>query len=52
MTVYDAAFGAEMQRVFEQDLQQARPYELADFNKRSAWERLSELVALPFHSQL
>jgi len=52
VTVYDAGFGREMVRVFEKDLQQSRPYVLEDFRKRSAWERISEWLVLPFHSQL
>jgi cardiolipin synthase len=52
VTVYDPGFGREMVRVFEKDLQQSRPYVLEDFRKRSAWERISEWLVLPFHSQL
>jgi cardiolipin synthase A/B len=52
VSVYDAEFAQEMERVFENDLKRARPYEFKDFNNRSAMERIKELVALPFHSQL
>lgn len=52
VVVYDEAFGRSMQQVFERDLQQAKEYRLEDFQRRSAWERLTELVALPLHSQL
>lgn len=52
VTVYDEAFGAEMEKVFEADLKQSKPYTLEDFKKRSLWERFTERVALPFRSQL
>ncbi|MGA7901388.1 MAG: phospholipase D-like domain-containing protein [Terrimicrobiaceae bacterium] len=52
ITVYDEVFGREMQAVFESDLQRSRPYTLEDFNKRSLWERFTEWVMLPFHSQI
>ena len=38
ITVYDEAFGREMQAVFKSDLQHSRPY--------------TEWVMLPFHSQI
>ena len=52
ITVYDDSFGAEMDRVFLQDLKSAREYKLEDFNKRPLSERFSEWVVLPFQSQL
>ena len=52
VTVYDKGFAQEMERVFEKDQLQARPYTLADYEKRSLWERLSEWAVLPFRSQL
>jgi cardiolipin synthase len=52
ITVYDKAFGREMQAVFKRDLQRSKPYTLEDFKKRSLWERLTEWVMLPFHSQI
>lgn len=52
VTVYDADFGKEMEAVFDTDLQNARPYTLEQFRRRSLWERFSEAVAQPFHSQL
>ncbi|OAI41852.1 hypothetical protein AYO41_05150, partial [Verrucomicrobia bacterium SCGC AG-212-E04] len=52
LTVYDRDFGAEMEAVFARDLQQARAYSLEDFERRSLWERFSEWIVLPFHSQL
>jgi cardiolipin synthase A/B len=51
-TVYDKAFGREMQEVFERDLLRSRRYTLEDFEKRSLWERFIEWVMLPFHSQI
>jgi cardiolipin synthase A/B len=52
ITVYDEAFGREMQAVFERDLQQAKRYTLEDFEKRSLWDRFTEWLMLPFHSQI
>ena len=52
MSVYDEGFGREMEKVFLTDLQNAKPYLIADFKKRSLWERCSEWVMLPFRSQL
>ena len=51
-TVYDKAFGREMQEVFERDLLRSWRYTLEDFEKRSLWERFVEWVMLPFHSQI
>ncbi len=47
ITVYDEGFGAEMEAVFQRDLQKAKPYRLEDFKKRSVWERLSEWMVAP-----
>jgi cardiolipin synthase len=52
ISVYDGAFGAEMERVFDEDLKKAKPYTLAEFRKRGLWERASEALTAPFHSQL
>jgi len=52
VTVYDEGFAQEMERIFEKDQLQSRPYTLADYEKRSMWERLSEWAVLPFRSQL
>ena len=52
ITVYDRAFGRQMQEVFERDLLRSRRYTLEDFEKRSLSERFIEWVMLPFHSQV
>jgi cardiolipin synthase A/B len=52
ISVYDDAFGREMQAVFERDLKRSKRYTLEDFKKRSLWERLTEWLMLPFHSQV
>lgn len=52
VTVYDASFGAEMDRVFREDLKNCQEYKLEDFKKRSLKERLTEWLVYPFHSQL
>jgi cardiolipin synthase len=51
VVVYDEHFGREMEKAFEKDLAQSREYTLAQFNNRSAWERVTEWLALPFRSQ-
>jgi cardiolipin synthase len=52
ITVYDEAFGREMQTVFERDLLRSKSYTLEDFEKRSLWDRFTEWLMLPFHSQI
>jgi cardiolipin synthase len=52
VTVHDAGFGAEMDRVFREDLKNCKEYKLEDFKKRSLKERFTEWLVLPFHSQL
>src|SRR5215218_1074880 len=52
LSVYDENFGQEMDQIFEKDLAKARPYTLEEFQKRGLWERFSEWVTQPFHSQL
>ena len=51
-TIYNREFGTQMEEVFRRDLQSAKLYRLEDFEKRSLWERFSEWVMLPFHSQI
>jgi cardiolipin synthase len=52
ITIYDEAFGREMQAVFERDLERSKRYTLEDFEKRSLWDRFTEWLMLPFHSQI
>jgi cardiolipin synthase len=52
ITVHDEGFGREMEAVFDNDLRRSRRYTLEEFKKRSAWEGLTEWVAIPFRSQL
>jgi cardiolipin synthase A/B len=47
ITVYDEGFGAEMDAVFQRDLQRSKPYRLEDFKKRGTWERVSEWLVAP-----
>ena len=47
-TVYDKAFGREMQEVFERDLTRSRRYTFEDFEKRSLWDRFIEWVCCRF----
>ncbi|RBP35698.1 cardiolipin synthase [Roseimicrobium gellanilyticum] len=52
VSVYDASFGTEMDRVFREDLKNCQEYKLEDFKKRSLKERVTEWLVYPFHSQL
>ncbi|MBV9128479.1 MAG: cardiolipin synthase B [Verrucomicrobia bacterium] len=52
VTVYDEAFGKQMEAVFENDLRSARLYTLEEFKKRGLWERFTEWLVIPFRSQL
>lgn len=52
VSVYDETFGKEMDATFAADLEQSRAYTLQDFKRRTLWERFTEWVVLPFHSQL
>jgi cardiolipin synthase A/B len=52
VVVYDEKFGREMESIFETDLKGSKEYTLADFKKRSLWERTTEWLMLPFRSQL
>ncbi len=50
--MYDEKFGRDAEAIFEKDLRQSREYTLADFKKRSRWERTTDWLMLPFRSQL
>ncbi|OYW28195.1 MAG: hypothetical protein B7Z47_06030, partial [Chthoniobacter sp. 12-60-6] len=52
VTVYDENFGSQMDAIFAQDLEKARPYTQKDFKQRSLWERFTEWIIIPFHSQM
>jgi cardiolipin synthase len=52
ISVYDEAFGKQMDEVFARDLEQSKAYKMEDFEKRTLWERFTEWVVLPFRSQL
>ena len=52
LNIYDRAFAQQMTAVFEQDLQQARPYSLEQWKSRPWTERFSELLIAPLKSQL
>src|SRR3954470_16673178 len=52
VVVYDERFAKEMETMFENDLAQSREYTLQQFKQRSLWERTTEWLMLPFHSQL
>lgn len=52
VVVYDAKFGAAMERSFEKDLKLSKEYTLEEFKNRSLWERTTEWLMLPFRSQM
>ncbi len=52
VTVYDEDFGRQMDAIFAQDLEKARPYTQTDFKQRTLWERFTEWIIIPFHSQM
>ena len=51
VVVYDPKFGREMESVFENDLARSREYTLAEFRRRTLWERVTEWLMIPFRSQ-
>ncbi len=52
ITVCDETFGAEMERVFDDDLKFSKPYTLEEYQQRTLWERATEWLSVPFRSQL
>jgi cardiolipin synthase len=52
ISVYDEAFGKQMDDVFARDLELSKTYRMEDFQKRTLWERFTEWAVLPFRSQL
>ncbi len=52
LNVYHRDFAAAMTAVFEADLLAARPYSLAEWERRPMREKLSEKLLLPIKSQL
>ncbi|HEX8373118.1 MAG TPA: phospholipase D-like domain-containing protein [Chthoniobacterales bacterium] len=52
ITVYDEAFAKMMEAAFVADVAKSKPYLLEDFKRRGPWERFSEWLMLPFHSQM
>ena len=51
ISVYDEAFGREMQAVFERD-RRLKAIHARRFQETLIWERLTEWLMLPFHSQV
>ena len=52
LNVYDPGFARQMTLVFERDLTFAAPYVLADWQRRSWYEKLDEILLNPVRSQL
>jgi cardiolipin synthase len=52
LNVYDRAFAQSMTAVFEQDLQQGKPYSYEQWRQRPMKEKLMEKFLLPIKSQL
>ncbi len=52
LAIYDREFARKMEAMFESDLAHSTEYTLQQFRNRSLWERTTEWLMLPFHSQL
>ena len=52
LNIYSREFGRQMTAVMEADLQHARPYTLAMWQRRRWWQKLGELLVRPLESQL
>ncbi len=52
LNVYDREFAAQMTRVYEEDLENAEPYDYATWKQRTLGEKLMEKLLLPIKSQL
>ena len=52
VAVYDSGFAHQLETSIERDLQPSREYTLHDFRNRTAWERVTEWLMLPFRSQM
>ncbi|MEO8045079.1 MAG: phospholipase D-like domain-containing protein [Spartobacteria bacterium] len=52
LAIYDQGFGQRMEAMFESDLKHSTEYTYEQFKNRSAWERTTEWLMLPFRSQL
>lgn len=52
VTIYDQGFGEAMDRIFQEDLRQCKPYTMEDFEARTLKDRFMEWITIPFRSQL
>jgi cardiolipin synthase len=52
LTLYDAAVGARLERMFEDDRAHSRAYTLEDYRRRSLKDRVFEWLILPVRSEL
>ena len=52
LNIYSNAFGAQMTAVMQADLQRAKPYTLATWQRRPWSQKLGELLVRPVESQL
>lgn len=50
--VYDREFAGRMEKMFTEDLKQTREYTLEQFRNRPLFERMTEWITVPFHSQM
>jgi len=52
LNVYSAEFAAEQIRIFEEDKKQSRQVTYEDWQNRSLWKRVMEMLTAPFRAQL
>jgi len=52
VVAYDAGFGAQLEKVFREDLRYARKLDLEAWRDRGVKGRIMEFMALPFESAL
>lgn len=52
LNIYSREFGRQMTAVMEADLQHAKPYTLATWQRRPWWQKTGELLVRPLESQL
>lgn len=52
LTVYDAAIGSRLERMFDADRGRSHPYTIAEYRRRSVKDRLFEWLTLPARREL
>ncbi|HEY6197921.1 MAG TPA: cardiolipin synthase [Candidatus Binatia bacterium] len=52
LTVYDAGFARQLEKIFEEDLKYSKNITYEDWKSRSVFEKMTELFAFPIKEQL